>query len=319
VGGITGGYIAFELGWVQQFYIATALSTVSCVLTALFVPETMYSRKSTLLPTDQQPPHDPQSGAPPPLPARTSTRRVSLPTAPWPQPPAAANNIGVGWLATKSGLNLPATVGGPARPKRTSEAIPLSLLRHHPANASLTPHTILPRPYAPYTFARSLKFSPYRGGVARHFKKPWTTLCLPATWIIMLQYGGLVGGVAVISTVGPQVLARPPYRWGEHTGLLFVGALVGIVLGGLYTGLVADRQLKKGAKGLDTGYAEPEARVGLMVPALVIGTLGLAVFGGCAQSPGKYQWVGLEFAYGMVAFALAQVPSIWFGYVSSFL
>lgn len=231
----------------------------------------------------------------------TNPPRVGLPTTSWPQPPAAA-------------------AAAPVRPKRTSEEfIPLSLLPHHPANANPTPRTTIPSPYAPYTFARSLKLGGYRGGARRHFKKPWTTLRLPATWIIMLQYGGLVGGVAVISTVGPQVLARPPYRWGAHTGLLFVGALAGIVLGGLYTALVTDRQLKKRAKKLDTGYAEPEARVGLMVPALVIGTLGLAVFGGCAQSPGKYHWVGLEFAYGMVAFALAQVPSIWFNYVSSFL
>jgi MFS family permease len=132
----------------------------------------------------------------------------------------------------------------------------------------------------------------------------------------MLQYGGLVGGVAVISTVGPQILSRPPYLWGENTGLLFVGALVGIILGGLCTGLVVDRRLKKLARDQDHGYAEPEARVAIMVPALLVGTCGLMVFGVCAQNPGKWKWVGLECAYGMVAFALAQVPSIWFNYVS---
>jgi MFS family permease len=167
-----------------------------------------------------------------------------------------------------------------------------------------------------YTFLGSLRFGRYRGHLLHQFGKPWTTLLLPATWVVMLQYGGLVGGVAVISTVGPQILSHKPYRWGEHAGLLFVGAFVGILVGGLWTGLVADRRLKKLARDEEHGYAEPEARIGVMVPSLLIGTCGLLVFGFCAQYPGRYQWIGLEFAYGMVAFALTQVPSIWFGYVS---
>lgn len=175
--------------------------------------------------------------------------------------------------------------------------------------------------YPPFSFLRSLRFSPNRGHALHHFCKPWSALRLPATWIIMFQYGGLVGSVAVISTVGPQVLSRPPYRWGEHAGLLFVGALVGIVLGGLWTGLVADWMVKWRARSQESGFAEPEARVGVVVPALVVATCGLLVFGACAQSPGDNAlgWVGLEAAFGMVSFALAQVPSIWFGYVSFFL
>jgi MFS family permease len=131
----------------------------------------------------------------------------------------------------------------------------------------------------------------------------------------MTQYGGLVGGVTVISTVGPQILSGPPYRWGEHTGLLFLGSLVGIIFGAICTGALADRRLKKLASSEDNGYAEPEARIPIMLPSLAIGTGGLLLFGFCAHYPGKYQWLGLEFANGMVAFALTQVPSIWFNYL----
>lgn len=56
----------------------------------------------------------------------------------------------------------------------------------------------------------------------------------------MLQYGGLVGGVAVISSAGPQILVQPPYQWGKNSGLLFVGASVGIILNGIYTSVLAD-------------------------------------------------------------------------------
>jgi len=159
----------------------------------------------------------------------------------------------------------------------------------------------------------------YRGNVMYQFAKPWITLRLPATWIVMLQYGGLVGSAAVISSVGPEILSLPPYQWGQNSGLLFIGTLVGIVCGGIYTSLLADYRLKELAKNQDHGFGEPEYRVPIMLPSLAIATAGLLVFGFCAQYPGRYQWVGLEFAYGMVAFALTQVPSIWFSYVSPHL
>lgn len=53
----------------------------------------------------------------------------------------------------------------------------------------------------------------------------------------------------------------------------------------------------------------------MLLPSLAVATGGLLVFGFCAQNPGRYQWVGLEFAYGMVSFALTQVPSIWSSYL----
>lgn len=257
---------------------------------------------------------------------------------------AGDNELGLTWYRTSSSVNVSSDPPDPrSKPERTSR------VSGHPnsnnfnfnfnfnfnnANNDNLANTSTATPaddnnnptpqqqeqqYPPYTFTRSLKLGPYRGKMLHHFCKPWSTLRLPATWIIMLQYGGLVGGVAVISTVGPQILSRAPYHWGEHAGLLFVGALVGIVLGGLCTGLAADRQATELARGQDHGYAEPEARVALMVPSLLVGTGGLLVFGFCAQYPGPYRWVGLEFAFGMVAFALAQVPSIWFGYVSACL
>ncbi|KAK0720099.1 hypothetical protein B0H67DRAFT_446766, partial [Lasiosphaeris hirsuta] len=144
--------------------------------------------------------------------------------------------------------------------------------------------------------------------------KPWVTLRLPATWIVMLQYGGLVGGIAVISSVGPQILVQPPYQCGENSGLLFVGALVGIILGGIYTGVLADQRLKQLAKNQDHRYAESGSRIPIMLPSLAVATGGLMVFGFRAEHPGKSQWIGLEFACGMVAFALSQVPSTstWF-------
>lgn len=169
--------------------------------------------------------------------------------------------------------------------------------------------------YAPYSFMRSIGFRRPPGGVLHNFMKPWRSLALPGTWVVTLQYGGLLGGVVTISTIGPQLVAKPPYLWGNNAGLINVGGLVGIVLGAVYTYLVSDARLRAAVK--QHHFVEPEARLPTMFPALFIATAGFFVFGFCAQNPGPNRWVGLEFGYGMITFGLMQAPSIGFSYVSS--
>ncbi|KAK1845955.1 major facilitator superfamily transporter [Colletotrichum chrysophilum] len=168
--------------------------------------------------------------------------------------------------------------------------------------------------YKPYTFARSLGFTHYRGGVLRNFIAPWKTLALPGTWVVMFHYAGLVGGIVTISTIGPQIMAQPPYLWGANVGLINVGGILGTLFGALYTYLLSDSRLKKTVK-TQGGLAEPESRLPTMFPALVIATGGFFTFGFVAQYPSKNGWVGLCFGYAMVAFGLMQVPSIGFNYL----
>ncbi|KAK9772114.1 hypothetical protein SCAR479_11277 [Seiridium cardinale] len=169
----------------------------------------------------------------------------------------------------------------------------------------------------PYTFARSLGFRKPRGNVLFHFTNPWRVLSLPGTWVVTLQYGGLVGGIVTISTIGPQLLAMPPYLWGNNVGLINVGALIGTVLGCVYTYLVSDARLKASVSHQHQShrYVEPESRLPTMFPSLAIATAGFLVFGFCAKNPGPLVWVGLEFGHGMIAFGLMQAPSIGFSYL----
>jgi len=97
--------------------------------------------------------------------------------------------------------------------------------------------------------------------------------------------------------------------------LINIGGLIGTFLGGLYTFLVADRILKHEAKKECHGYGEPESRLKTQFPALTLGTFGLWVFGACAANPGPRRWVGMQFGYGMLAFALMQAPSVGFNYI----
>lgn len=67
--------------------------------------------------------------------------------------------------------------------------------------------------YRPFTFARSLGFGPIqRGNILSRFIQPWKTLALPGTWVVMLHYAGLVGGIVTISTIGAQLVSQPPCK-----------------------------------------------------------------------------------------------------------
>ena len=169
--------------------------------------------------------------------------------------------------------------------------------------------------YAPYTFARSLKPFTYHGGIVRKFLAPYLTLRLPGVWLVSLWYAGLVGAIVTISTVGAQLVASPPYLWGEDAGLINCGGLVGAFLGCIYTYFVADFTTKRLAKKDIHGYSEPESRIVTAIPALLISTVGTIIFGVVAQNPSPKGWVGLQFGYGMVAFGLMQAPSVGFNYL----
>lgn len=173
-------------------------------------------------------------------------------------------------------------------------------------------------PYLPYTFACSLKVGLYTGSFVRNFLAPWKTLRLPAVWLVMLHYGGLVGGIVTISTVGPQFVAAPLYNWGANAGLINIGGLIGSVTGALATFLISDRILKRHALRHSQGFSEPEARLPALFPGLFLATMGLLTFGMCEQYvTSGAGWVGLEVGYGMLVFGLMQVPSIGFNYVSN--
>ncbi|KAJ3539170.1 hypothetical protein NM208_g5594 [Fusarium decemcellulare] len=166
-----------------------------------------------------------------------------------------------------------------------------------------------------FSFVQSLAFNRPRGSLVQQLIRPWRTLALPGTWVVMLHYAGLVGGIVTISTIGAQLVAMPPYLWGANAGLINVGALVGTVVGYLYTHFLADGRLINQADKKRHGVAEAEDRLPTLFFPLFIATGGFFVFGFCAQNPGGNRWVGLEIGYGMLAFGLMQVPSVGFNYL----
>ncbi|KAB8265981.1 major facilitator superfamily domain-containing protein [Aspergillus pseudonomiae] len=171
------------------------------------------------------------------------------------------------------------------------------------------------RVYSQLTFIRSLKLYTYHGNLLQNFIAPWLTLRLPGVWLVMFWYAGLVGGIVTISTVGPTLAAKPPYLWGNNAGLILVGGIVGALLGAVVTALSADRIIttKKTLRGEEN--MEPESRLPVALPGLILATTGLWTFGFCAQSPNPHMWIGMQFGLGMLSFGLMQAPSIGFNYL----
>ncbi|KAJ4021401.1 hypothetical protein NW752_004409 [Fusarium irregulare] len=175
--------------------------------------------------------------------------------------------------------------------------------------------TVGEQQYRPFTYVQSLGFIKPRGSLLKQFIQPWRTLALPGTWVVMLHYAGLVGGIVSISTIGPQIVASPPYLWKANAGLINIGALIGGIIGYVYTHMLADGSLIKKASKKRHGVAEAEDRLPTLFFPLFVATGGLLVFGFCAQNPGPKMWIGLQFGYGMLTFGLMQVPSVGFNYL----
>ncbi|KAJ5682427.1 hypothetical protein N7462_005592 [Penicillium macrosclerotiorum] len=166
-------------------------------------------------------------------------------------------------------------------------------------------------------YSSMLKFHKYEGELLQKFLAPWKTLRLPGVWLVMFWYAGLVGGVVTITTVGPTLIAAPPYLWGNNAGLIMTGGIIGSLLGLIATNLSADRVIITRSKRQGYSFVEPEERLPIAIPGLILATTGLWIFGFCAQNLGQaHIWVGMQFGLGMLCFGLMQAPSIGFNYVS---
>ncbi|OJJ04051.1 hypothetical protein ASPVEDRAFT_43491 [Aspergillus versicolor CBS 583.65] len=169
--------------------------------------------------------------------------------------------------------------------------------------------------YHDFTFLRSLKLYTYHGNLLKNFAAPWLTLRLPGVWLVMLWYAGLVGGIVTLSTVGPTIVASPPYNWGQNAGLINVGGVIGSFLGAVVTAVLADRAMVSKKTIKDGELTEPESRLTVALPGLILATAGLWTFGFCAENGSPSMWIGMQFGVGMLAFGLMQAPSVGFNYI----
>jgi MFS family permease len=106
------------------------------------------------------------------------------------------------------------------------------------------------------------------------------------------------------------VMLLPPLSFNEEkTGYLYTGAFVGAVVGFLIAGALAD-SIPQYLTRLNKGKYEPEFRLFLVLPQLILGCAGLYGFGWTAGETEKYGWFWPDFFFslevaGMVVGAVA--------------
>ena len=140
--------------------------------------------------------------------------------------------------------------------------------------------------------------------------RPFPLFLNPAiVWGCLIQ-GCLIGWTVMIGVVLAAILISPPLYFSEvQTGYMYTGAFVGAVLGFFIAGILSDWTTKLMIKR-NGGIFEPEFRIVLVIPQMILGCAGLYGFGIVSSNVEKYGWFWPDFFFalevmGMVIGAVA--------------
>jgi hypothetical protein len=118
------------------------------------------------------------------------------------------------------------------------------------------------------------------GDFKKHFYQPFVVLlAFPAVLYAALTYGALLSWYSVISTVESELFLGAPYNWDSaEIGLFnlapFIGGLVGAVIGGPLNDYAIMWMARRNG-----GVYEPEMRLWMSLPTILICPLGILMFG----------------------------------------
>ncbi|KAJ5658525.1 Major facilitator superfamily domain general substrate transporter [Penicillium longicatenatum] len=132
--------------------------------------------------------------------------------------------------------------------------------------------------------------------VIRHFYQPISVLfTFPAVAFTAFSYGSILAWFSANASAGSYFLIYEPYNFGPSAiGLFHLGGLVGCTLATFTANFFNDWLIVKLARR-NGGIFEPEMRLWMMIPAAVLNTIGLLVFG-----------IGLDHGYHWMILAVGQ-------------
>ncbi|KAJ4219974.1 hypothetical protein FSOLCH5_001138 [Fusarium solani] len=277
---IVVGKITEALGWDWTFYFVAIFLAATLPAVFLFCPETAYRRAANLN-TDTV--VEPETG-----PSEISEHKHEA-SASEPQPDSS-----------------------PIEERPRSEVGRTGFVAFPRSNA-LQPIGDINTPKK--TFIQSISLFDGRKTNDRYWVlllRPFPLLTHPAfIWGCLIQ-GTMIGWTVFIGVIVAAIFIGPPYYWGEvMAGYTYTGAFIGALAGFILAGLLADSSVKYLTK-LNKGVYEPEFRILLVIPMMIIGGIGLYGFGLTAGKvlEGRYTYhvplvfFGFEVA-GMVIGAVA--------------
>ena len=118
------------------------------------------------------------------------------------------------------------------------------------------------------------------GAVFRHTYQPFiVTFTFPGVAFVALVYGSALTWLAVVLNVQAIYFIQPPYNFSSAgVGLMNIPTLIGCILGSIFGGPFSDFEIRRLAKR-NGGIYEPEMRLYLAIPALLIMPAGYFMFG----------------------------------------
>jgi len=121
--------------------------------------------------------------------------------------------------------------------------------------------------------------------------RPFPLYLQPAVFWGCLMQGVIIGWTVMVGVILSLIFLSPPLFFTEEQAgkmytAAFIGAMVGLVLSGIYTELVTRWMIR-----LNNGKYEPEYRILLALPTLIFTAIGLYGFGITAANTYKYGWL----------------------------
>ncbi|KAI0996169.1 hypothetical protein K3495_g12010 [Podosphaera aphanis] len=129
--------------------------------------------------------------------------------------------------------------------------------------------------------------------------RPFPLFLHPAVmWACLIQ-GAMIGWTVFIGVILAAIFLGPPYFWNEvKTGYAYTGAFLGAIVGFLISGSLADTTAKWMTRR-NKGTYEPEFRILLVIPQLILGCSGLYLFGVSATNIADFPYYIPIFAFGL--------------------
>lgn len=122
-------------------------------------------------------------------------------------------------------------------------------------------------------------------------------------WACLVQ-GVMIGFTVLIGVTLAAIFLGPPLWFGElETGYMYTGAFIGAVLGFALCGLLGDSSARLLTRW-NGGVYEPEFRLVLVIPQVILGGAGLYGFGWTANEPLKYGWLWPDFFFALVVMGM---------------
>ena len=253
------GKITHTIGWPWTFYLVAIFTAVLLPAVIFFVPETAYHRAAYL--------------------------NIDM---------ASSDDIHLFQKTEDAGHEM--TTPNPGTTDQAvgeSSAISTSNIRHRTHPDANTPKK---------TFVQNLMPFSGRKTDENFFKlliRPFPLFAHPAVmWACLIQ-GTMIGWTVFLGIILAAFFLGPPLFWNEvKTGYAYTGPFVGAIFGFLIAGALADWSAKYLTRK-NKGIYEPEFRILLVIPQLLIGCTGLFLFGVTAPKLSIYHWSVPIIAFGM--------------------